>query len=185
MKKRQTTSHDILSKSQSRRLTYLLGKTLQMIDDSFPESNTSINLKHSIKTVFNDVIRSQRDELEDYSVEYTPLRFKDDNILCLSSTMLSVINNIKFELSPARVLFFSNGDKFRPLNAIRSEIDAGIISYCDNNSLLLEVVGLYDCINKVIPVLDRFILSDKDKVNYIEWRRQLIALYRHGEGKNE
>lgn len=170
-------SHEVLTKSLTRRVHHLMVQCLDKFEQVFDDSEKAKIFKHDLKNAFNDVIRAQRDELQDYEVEYKPFRFREDNILSMTKTMMETIQKIEFLDKPSMKIF-ANIDKFRVLSAVRNEFNCGIIYEYASGSLVLEIVGVGDCVNNVVPIMDRYKLNDSVRAQYKKWRSELVNKYR-------
>jgi hypothetical protein len=177
--KKQNPSHLQLLKSQERRIRHMMIRVLENFEDSFPDIEDTRDgqiYKGNIRNCFNDAIRAQRDELNDYEIEYRPLRLTHDNILSMTRTFLQTVQKIDFTDVPS-VRFYAGVDKRSVLEALRAEIGVGVI-YEDDGSLILEIAGTDDCANCVLSILDKYRLHDDVLARYRDWRCQVVESYR-------
>lgn len=183
MKKNQ--SHQTLSTSMTRRVYNLMTRTLSNFDRNFNfvDVDTAENFKHDLKNSFNDVIRAMRDELEDYDIDYRPFRYREDNIVAITTTFMSTIQKIDFTDKPS-IKIYSSIEKVRVLDAVRNEFGTGVLYFDDDGiSIVLEIVGLRSCIDFVIPIMDKYKLSNSVKEIYVKWRESLVKQYTKGDHK--
>lgn len=155
---------------------------LEKFEDVFPDlenTDDGRKFKYDIKNALNDTMRATRDELNDYEVDYRPMRMNEDNILSLTRTLLESIEKIDFDDTPS-VKIICAPSKLKVLESVRNEFGGGII-YSENNVLVLHISGLDICVNNVVPILDKYRFVADVKTKYIAWRRMLIAKY-VGEG---
>lgn len=175
-------SHEQLSKSLDRRIRHLMIKTLQTFEEAFPaiaNDSEGQRYKSGLRTVFNEMMRAQRDELLDYEVEYRPLRLSDDNILAITQTFMQSIQKVNFgfiDKTPFMEIHAAP-DKVKVLDALRSELDAGLV-YMESGVALLTVVGIQPCVDSVLPVMDRYRMHADVREKYRLWREALVKLYR-------
>lgn len=174
-------SQEQLTKSLDRRIRHLMIRTLERFEDSFPDLDDTKEgqiFKGDIRNAFNDVLRAQRDEVRDYEVDYRPLRMNEDNTLSMTQTFMQTVQKIDFGIRSEPFLTISASiDKRGVLDAIRSELNAGVI--CEEDGyIVLEIVGIEPCINSVIPILDRYRLHADVRAKYKTWRGQVVKLYR-------
>jgi len=187
MRKHNRSEHDVLSKSLSRRVSHLMVQVLSKFEEVFPgeaESPDGRRLKHDWKNAFNDVIRASRDELNDYDVHYRPLRLQDDNILAMTRTLMETVQSISFDIDDAEpsIVIKVQKSKGRVLEAIRSEFDCGMIVEQDD-VLSLLIRGTDDIVKSVIPIMDKYRLSDGVRGQYRTWRATVFSRYSNG-GRN-
>ena len=83
-------------------------RLLESFERHYPEDNKSLTFKSDIKTACNDVMRCTRDELRDYTVEYTPLRLDDNNSLALTRSFLETVKKVDFGFEIYLVLISLN-----------------------------------------------------------------------------
>jgi len=179
--RKQNHSRDQLIRSMERRTRHLMIQTLQGFEERFSDiedTSDGQKFKAVIRTAFNDVMRAQRDELYDYDLEYRPMRADDDNILSVTKTFLETVQRIEFGLSDFPFFkIYGAKDRHKVLNAIRTEFNAGVV-YDSGDGLVLEIVGINDCVNSVLPIMDRYRLHAGVREDYREWREELVKLYR-------
>ena len=174
-------SREQLTKSLDRRIKHLMIQVLEKFEDTFPDlehSRDGMIFKGDLKNAFNDVIRAQRDEVRDYEVDYRPLKLTDDNTLTMTQTFMQTVQ--KIELSKRKkpfIRFYGNLDSGRVLEALRDELNAGVI-VVENDSLVLELVGIDTCVNSVFKVMDRYRLHTSVSPRYCDWRSEVVKLYR-------
>lgn len=158
-------------------------QVLENFEYNFPsveETQDGQVFKGNIRNAFNDVLRAQRDELRDYEVDYRPLSVSSDSI-SITRAFLQAVQKIDFGVSQDIFPHFkltASSEHLKELDALRYELEAGII-YSEQNKLVLEVVGLIDCVNKVIPVLDKYKMHPTVRETYQEWRQKVVSLYIH------
>lgn len=176
-------SQEQLTKSLDRRIRHLMIETLQKFEDNFPNLDNSREgqlYKSSLRTSFNDVIRAQRDEIRDYEVEYCPLRLTDDNTIVMTQTFMESIQKVDFGFKD-RVPYFAiyaDKEKAKVLNALRRELDAGVI-FIENDSIaVLQIVGITSCVDSVLNVMDRYRLHADVRERYRIWRDEVVKIYR-------
>lgn len=174
-------SREQLTKSLDRRIKHLMIQVLEKFEDTFPDLEDSREgriFKGDLKNAFNDVIRAQRDELRDYEIEYRPLKLTDDNMLAMTQTFMQTVQKIDFGIrSEPFIKFYGNLNSGRVLEALRDELNAGVITV-ENDSLILELVGVDTCINSVLPMMDRYRLHANVNPRYCDWRSEVVKLYR-------
>jgi hypothetical protein len=176
-------SRDQLSKSLDRRIKYLMIRTLEKFEDVFPDLDNTREggiFKGDIRNSFNDVMRAQRDELRDYDIEYRPLHMTDDNTLAITQTFMSTIQKVGFGTIGDKpyIIFYASEESRKVLDALRNEIGAGVITESEEDGLTLEIIGLFDCINSVLPIMDRYRLHANVDSSYNEWRDEVVRIYR-------
>lgn len=174
-------SRDQLSKSIERRIKHLMIRTLEKFEDVFDDLDGTREagiFKSDIRTAFNDVIRAQRDEIRDYEVDYRPLKLRDDSILSVTQTFMETLERIElgFRDQPY-VKIYANFENKRVIDALRAEISTGIL-FNEDNSIVLEIVGINSCVNCVLPILDRYRLHSSVREEYGEWRNRVCDQYR-------
>jgi hypothetical protein len=178
---KQSPSKDQLKKSVERRVKHLMVQTLRNFEEICQSLNGTRSgdiFKSTLKTAFNDVIRAQRDELNDYEIEYRPLRLTDDNILALTKTFMETVQKIEFvEGENPRMIIIANKDNWKVMSAIRSEIEAGIL-YIIGDQVKLEVVGLQSCVDCVLPIMDNYVINQDVRSRYTAWRLDIVNQYR-------
>src|ERR1700742_5206394 len=94
-------SRDQLIKSLDRRIRHLMIQTLERFEDTFPSLDAVREgqvFKGDLRTMFNDVLRAERDELRDYEVDYRPLRMDDNNTLSITHTFLQSFQKITVDV---------------------------------------------------------------------------------------
>lgn len=180
MKKRDNIDKENLAKSQTRRINALMISCLSKFEELFADiedSSDGRRFKNHLKNVFNDSMRAGRDELNDYDVEYRPMRFNRDNVLSLTRSIMQSNKSISFSFlknnDPCMIISLDNK---KILEAMRSEFDCGV-TY-EDSVLNLVIVGVQDCVNRVIPIMDKYRLSEGVRVSYRDWRSKVIKLYR-------
>lgn len=179
-------SHDQLSKSLDRRVRHLMIKTLETFEEAFPniaDGADGQRYKSGLRTVFNDMMRAQRDELLDYEVEYRPLRLSDDNILAITQTFMQSVQKVDFGFTPAPDLtpfmfIYAANDKVKVLDALRAELAAGVVFLDKAGFAVLAVVGITPCVDSVLPIMDRYRMHTDVREKYKAWREELVKLYR-------
>lgn len=181
---KNNSSREQLTKSLDRRIKHLMIQALEKFEDTFPDLEDSREgriFKGDLKNAFNDVIRAQRDELRDYEVDYRPLKLNDDNTLAMTQTFMHTVQRIEFGTRDQPFIkFYGNLDSKYVLESLRNELEAGVI-FVENDSLILELVGIESCINSVLPLMDKYRLHANVSPRYCEWRSQVVKLYRRQE----
>lgn len=156
--------------------------SLQNFEERFEDIENSRDgqmFKAHLKTVINDAIRAQRDEFHDYDVEYRPMRLNLDNTLSLTRTFFETIQKIEFRKGDTpSIRFQASIDNSRVLDAVRSEFGVGVIYKESEDVIILEIVGTDQCLNCVLPIMDRYRLHSDVRADYQEWRDNLVKLYR-------
>lgn len=180
--KKNNQSLDQLSKSLERRSRHLMIQTLQKFEDTFPDVDNSRQgqiFKTDIRNMFNDVMRAQRDELNDYEIEYRPLRMNDNGTLAMTQSFMQTVQKVEFGFRGTKpfMKIFSSHDYARVLDAIRIEFGAGVLYTPTDKEMVLEIVGLDHCANSVLSYMDRCRLHDKTRLAYKEWRCEVVRLY--------
>jgi hypothetical protein len=157
-------------------------QTLQRFEESFPDVDNTRQgqiFKSDLRNMFNDVMRAQRDELNDYEVEYRPLRMTENGTLAMTQSFMQTVQKVEFG-SRGSVPFmkiFSSKENARVLDAIRMEFGAGVLDN-EDGGLVLEIVGIESCVNCVLPIMDKYRLMEQVGVKYREWRREVVRRYR-------
>jgi hypothetical protein len=181
--RKDNASREQLIRSVDRRLRHLMVQSLENFEHRFQDiEDTGDGQKYKafLRTAINDVIRATRDELYEYDVEYRPLSVSDDNILSVTRTFLETVQKMEFSFLNDDIPSFkiySGKDKIRVMTAIRSEFGQGVI-YEEEDSLVLEIVGIEACANSVIFILDRYRLHTNIREQYREWRCKVVKAYR-------
>lgn len=180
--KKQNQSLDQLSKSLDRRSRHLMVQTLQRFEDVFPDVDNTRQgqiFKADLRNMFNDVMRAQRDELNDYEVEYRPLRMTDNGTLAMTQSFMQTVQKVEFGSrgNTPFMRIYSSTEYARVLDAIRIEFGAGVLCP-DGGGLVLEIVGTESCVNCVLPIMDKYRLMEQVGVKYREWRGEVVRLYR-------
>lgn len=180
--KKQNPSKDQLSKSIERRIKHLMIRVLEKFEDIFPDDDETREgqiFKGDLRNIFNDAIRAQRDELNDYSIEYRPLRIDNDNTLAITQTFIQTVQLIEFGFTINEIPYlkiFSSLEHARELEAIRSELGTGVL-YELEDKLILEITGVQSCIDSVLPCLDKYRFHASVKPKYKEWRQKIVNKY--------
>lgn len=180
--KKHNTSLDQLNKSIERRSRHLMIQTLQKFEDTFPDIDNTRDggiFKTELRNMFNDVIRAQRDELNDYEVEYRPMRVTDSGTLAVTQSFMQTVQKVEFGFRSIKpfLKIFSSQEHVRVLDAIRIEFGAGVL-YREDEGLVLEITGIDACVNSVIPLMDKYRLLEQVGIKYREWRGEVVRLYR-------
>lgn len=179
-----TPSRQQLARSGERRVKSLMVRTLEKFESLYPAIQRTREagiFKGDIKTMFNDVIRAHRDELNDYEIDYRPMRVTNDDRLALTRTFMSTVQRVEFDFTTEQgsptVKVYAHADNLDILRAIRSEFNAGVI-YASDTSVVLEIVGLQDCVKCVLPIMDSYGLHTSVQKSYQSWRRAVVRDYR-------
>lgn len=176
-------SRDQLSKSLDRRVRHLMIRTLERFESAFPDIDKTREgqvFKGDIRTMFNDALRAQRDELNDYEIEYRPLRVTSDNTLAMTPTFLQTVQKVDFGFKPGGdpfVSIYASLDKANVLDALRIEMQHGLL-YSQDDIIILTIVGLEECVFSVLPLLDKYRLHPDVRKQYLAWRQDVTKLYR-------
>jgi len=180
MKRNAEPSRDQLLKSAERRIKHLMVQTLTKFEDRFSDmANSSYGeiFKADLRNAFNDAIRAQRDELYDYHIEYRPLKITNDNTLIANKAFLDTVQNIEFITSEnPGVKIFASKQNVKILDAIRVELNAGVL-YNIENTAILEIRGLDQSINCVLPLMDKCNFYDRVRNDYATWRSFVVSKY--------
>lgn len=176
-------SQEQLGKSLDRRIRHLMIKTLEKFEDAFSdlENTREGNLfKGDLRTAFNDVLRAQRDELNDYVVEYRPLRLAEDNTVAITQTFMQSVQKVEFGFIGNKPYFSISAsvDKIKVLNSLRSELDAGVIFMENEQTATLQIVGVVPCVDSVLIIMDRYRLHADVREKYKQWRSEVVKIYR-------
>jgi hypothetical protein len=174
-------SKEQLSRSIERRSKHLMVQILEGFErrfDDMSESRDGRLFKADIRTACNDVIRATRDELGEYTVEYTPLRLDANNVLALTRQFLETVQKVEFghDATPW-IRFYAGEEHGRVLGAVRAEFGDGIVIE-DDNGLVLEIVGLDSCVRSVLPIMDRYRFQPGVRDKYVTWRKGVEHAYR-------
>ena len=173
-------SRDQLLKSSERRIKHLMINVLERFEKVFPSIDNSREgqiFKSDLRNAFNDVMRAQRDELNDYEIDYRPLKIQSDNTLALTRTFMNTVQKIDFGFTPIGTPFltiFADPSNLNVLSAIREEFETGVVLAEGR----LDIYGLMSCINKILPVMDKYKLHPQVKEKYREWRKEVVKQYR-------
>lgn len=179
-------SRDQLAKSLDRRVRHLMIRTLERFESAFPDKDDTREgqiFKGDIRTMFNDALRAQRDELNDYELEYRPLRMTADNTLTMTSTFLQTVRSIFMEIceNTPCIRIYASPDHAKVLEAVRAEFGTGVIhreTTSGEETLALEIVGVQSCVDSVLPIMDRYCLHADVRAKYQQWRREVVRLYK-------
>lgn len=172
-------SKKMLSGSIERRLANVMVRLLSNFEQKFPDikdAEPGKMFRFDIKTMLNDVIRATRDELNDYEVEYRPLKMNPDNTLSITRDFIDSVELIDFGPSYS-VIITVDIAKAKLLDAVRNELGCGVL-YIDGTKVKLIMVGLEDCINKIVPFIDKYRLTPKTREKYVIWRKEMVTLYK-------
>jgi hypothetical protein len=177
MKKKDS---DVLIASLQRRLKHLMVRVLDESDNRLTgavDPSVLEAFKVDIKHGFNDAIRANDSEIRDYEINYRPIRWNPDNSLFMTRTFIENLQSITF--SAESVTFTSKADDYRILASLRDEVGAGVVNF-DKDIACYRVVGLNDCINHIIPLLDRLTLKQLIQSDYQAWRQEIVKAYEQG-----
>lgn len=169
-----------LSHSVERRLNNVMVTILDQFEYLFSDlkdSDDGKKFRFNIKNILNDVIRASKAELDEYTVEYRPLRI-EGNTFSLSKSSLDLFQEVKF-YSRGIVELIADIKKIKELNAVREELGVGVLRK-NNDSVSLIISGVNNCINKVIPFLDCYTLISKYRSEYSSWREIMVKEYING-----
>jgi len=126
-------SRDQLSTSLDRRMRHLMIRTLERFEKSFSSIDQTRDgqvFKADLRTMFNDALRAQRDELNDYKIEYRPLHVTSDNTLAMTPTFLQTVQKVDFGFKSSGdpfVSIYASIDKANVLDALRIEMQHGLL----------------------------------------------------------
>lgn len=179
---KRLTSSQLLSHSIKTRLNHTMIDILSKFESAFPDFKDEEDgtlFRHNVKNVMNDAIRATLQQLDEYAVEYRPLRFNPDHTLSLSSSFLATVKKMEFTDNPSFRLHGAR-DKASILSAIRAELGAGVV-HSDGEGLVFEVVGLEKCVDCVLPFLDRYRLNADVQQEYVKWRQTVVTGYLNQE----
>ena len=158
-------------------------RVLEKFEDKFPDIDDTRDgqiFKGDLRNAFNDVIRAQRDEIRDYDVDYRPLKMTNDNTLAMTQTFLRTVQRVEFGFTGngnPYVMFYAAPDHVRVLEALRAELEAGLVSLVDDHAVFM-VAGLDSCVNSVLSCMDKYRLHADVRATYVRWRKQVVKLYR-------
>jgi hypothetical protein len=174
-------SNEQLSRSIERRCKHLMVQMLEGFErrfDDLAESRDGRLFKSDIRTACNDVMRATRDELGEYTVEYTPLRLDTNNVLALTRQFLETVQKVEFGQDKLPwIRFYASEEHGRVLGAVRAEFGEGIVIKQDD-ALVLEIVGLNSCVRSVLPIMDRYRFQPGVRDSYVTWRKGVEDAYR-------
>ena len=177
----QHPSKELLVKSSARRVQHLMVRTLEKFECAFPhlqQGREGKIFKADLRNMFNDVIRAQRDELNDYDVEYRPLRVDDANTLAMTRTFMQTVKKVEFGMREEPYMkLFGASDRWKVLNAIRYEFGTGVV-LTEDEACVLEIVGTQSCVDHVIPIMDKYHLDESVRPRYRTWRAGVVERYR-------
>jgi len=71
---------------------------------------------------------------------------------------------------------YASQDRLKILDALRNELDAGVL-FVENDSAILQVVGLRACVDCVLPCFDRYRFHDSVRLQYKQWRQDVVKSY--------
>jgi hypothetical protein len=146
--------------------------------DDLADSHDGRLFKSDIKTACNDVMRSTRDELREYTVEYTPLRLDENNVLSLTRQFLETVQRVEFGHGNVPwIRFYAGPDHGKILGAVRSEFGDGVL-IAEDAGLVLEIVGLDSCVRSVLPTMDKYRFQQGVREHYVTWRKGVEHAYR-------
>jgi hypothetical protein len=179
---KKNRSQDQLNASLKRRLTHLMVTSLSKFEETYPElqkDNDAGRFKGTIKTVFNEAIRATSDELNDYEIDYRPLRV-NDSAITLTRTFMETVEKVDFVFTHDNIpsiLIYASGDKVSVLDAIRAELEVGIV-YKEGDELILSIAGIDDCV-QVVPAFDKYRMLPEVRERYRNWRKNIVQFYRN------
>lgn len=179
---KKDSSRNQLSKSLQRRLNHMMIQVLTQFENQFSEvkdDKPGSLYRFNVRNVVNDVIRASQQELQDYDIDYRPLRVRGDSVLSMTKEFMESIESIDFiwkDGTPG-VHIHANQDRMRILAAVRSELECGVIYSDGYGDLVLSVFGIEDCIDSMVPFLDKFTLISGVRQGYQDWRADLVARY--------
>lgn len=180
----KSKSRDILSGSIRKRCLSMMAGLLSNFEELHPETKDlpqGTKYRAFVKDRVNDVLRATLQELTDYDIEYRPLKLGNDNILSVTAEFLESVDRVDFSDAPS-VKIQAAKSHAKVLDAVRSTIGAGVLYASDADSVIFEVVGVADCINYMVPIMDKYRLTPDVRTKYVKWRRNLVAAYVSGVG---
>jgi hypothetical protein len=169
---------DVLVGSLGRRLKHLMVKTLDDFDRYFPtnaDSEVGGMFKFNLRNAFNDAIRANRDELNDYDLTYKPLKVAVDGTLSVTKAFAEAMESIVFSTDPVSVSISSDKKNAAILESIKAEFGVGL-AYLENDRAIFMVSGVPDCV-KITAFFDRYRLTASIRKEYVAWRTNLVHLY--------
>jgi hypothetical protein len=155
--------------------------TLSKFEDAYPDlqrQDDARRFKGTVRTVFNEAIRATSDELTDYEIDFRPLRVTDSAIT-LTRTFMETVQKVDFTLlnDVPCIEIHAGLNKVSVLNAIRAELEGGIV-YKNDEDLVLSIAGVDDCV-EVIPAFDKYRMLPDVRERYRDWRENVVKLYRN------
>jgi len=151
-------------------------RLLEEFDKRFSESDDGNLFKVDLKHAMNDMMRASRDELNDYDIEYRPMRIRSDNTLSMTIEFMESIRLVKFTLEPIGLTIVADKEKARVLEALRGELGVGATFLDEDGRAVYAVSGVRDCVS-VLPFLDKYRLVPAVRAEYVKWRTSLVYSY--------
>lgn len=168
-------SRKVLSSSIERRMKHVMVRMLGEFDKRFPDTDAGNLFKVDLKHAMNDMIRASRDEINDYDVEYRPVRLRPDNTLSITREFIQSIECVSFSDTPISLAIMADKSKAKVLDALRNELDVGI-TYISGDQIVFKVCGIRDCL-LTLPFLDKYRLTPDVRDQYVKWRSNLVYSY--------
>lgn len=169
-------SKRVLTNSLDRRMKHVMVRLLEEFDKRFRETDDGNLFKIDLKHAMNDMMRASRDEINDYDVEYRPVRVRADNTLSMTKDFMESIECLEFFEEPISFRIEASKDKAKVLEALRSELGVGVTLLDDNDKAVYAVHGVRDCL-ATLPFLDKYRLTPNVRAQYVQWRSHLVYSY--------
>lgn len=169
-------SKRVLANSLERRMKHVMVRMLTEFDKRFRETEDGNLFKIDFKHAMNDMIRASRDEINDYDIEYKPVRLRDDNVLSVTKEFMESIELVEFGSDPVSFRITANRSMAKVLEALRNELDVGVTFLEDDDKVVYAVCGVRDCLSS-LPFLDKYRLTANVREQYVQWRSRLVYYY--------
>lgn len=172
----------LLTSSIEKRLNNLMVRLLTDFETKFSDiknSEAGQRYRFDVKTMVNDVLRATRDELNDYDIEYRPLRINANNTISMTTTFMQSIESVDFVVSEANcpsLIMRADQSAEKVMAAVRKELNCGVL-YIQENQVILQVSTIMNCAEKVLPFIDKYMLSPKLREKYKVWRACVVEAY--------
>lgn len=169
-------SKKVLATSLERRMKHVMVRMLGEFDRRFADTSDGNLFKVDFKHAMNDMIRATRDEINDYDIEYRPVRLNADNTLSMTKEFMESIECVSFVDDPVGFRIEADKTRAKVLEALRSELGVGATLLDDNGKAVYVVSGVRDCL-RLLPFLDRYRLTPDVREQYVRWRSSLVYSY--------
>ncbi len=175
-------SREVLRRSLERRIRHVFTTALKEIERNCPGTTQTSGwgvARNNILTVGNDASRATVAELNDYVIHQKGIsidKSNDDIKIHLEKSGLTLFQNIEFLEDPIGFRVYASTDNKKTLEQLRNHIDSGIIYFSDPH-FVYYIRGLDDCVNKLIPVLDKLKWVQGLSRNYNDWRAKVVNAY--------